>query len=97
MDEWSISSSSIVSLTFAANAWHLLQLAGLLLRDIKDFWRAALLLSMLLYPTDIYSATSSFEFDKRREVYNMVEEAILGKGMVALCCSCSYLWISLNI
>ncbi|XP_027094747.1 tRNA nucleotidyltransferase cca2 isoform X2 [Coffea arabica] len=56
-------------------------LAGLLLRDIKDFWRAALLLSMLLYPTDIYSATSSFEFDKRREVYNMVEEAILGKGL----------------
>ncbi|XP_027149107.1 putative CCA tRNA nucleotidyltransferase 2 [Coffea eugenioides] len=56
-------------------------LAGLLLRDIKDFWRAALLLSMLLYPTDIYSATSSFEFDKRREVYNMVEEAILEKGL----------------
>ncbi|KAK2967010.1 hypothetical protein RJ640_003366, partial [Escallonia rubra] len=59
--------------------------AGLLLRDIKDFWRAALLLSTLLYPSELECPTRSaiehFELDKRREIIMMIEKEVLTLGL----------------
>ncbi|KAI3464382.1 hypothetical protein Pfo_021045 [Paulownia fortunei] len=60
-------------------------LAGLLLREIKESWRAALVLSLLLYPEDIGLGESlsseDTELNKRREFYNRVENAILEMGL----------------
>ncbi|CAI9113665.1 OLC1v1014308C1 [Oldenlandia corymbosa var. corymbosa] len=48
-------------------------LVGLLLRDMKDNWRLALVLSMLLISTaDIHSA---------QQMYKVVEDCILGQGL----------------
>ncbi|KAM7515278.1 hypothetical protein LguiA_004861 [Lonicera macranthoides] len=60
-------------------------LAGLLLREIKNFWRAALLLSTLIYPSNIDSTTNSpidhFELGKRRELFKKVEDKIINLGL----------------
>ncbi|KAJ8551178.1 hypothetical protein K7X08_000548 [Anisodus acutangulus] len=60
-------------------------LTGLLLREIKEFWRVALLLSMQLHPVDIVSSTSfsneNFELDKRSELFQTVENAITTLGL----------------
>ncbi|XP_073142305.1 tRNA nucleotidyltransferase cca2-like isoform X1 [Henckelia pumila] len=60
-------------------------LAGLLLREIKEFWRSALVLSILLYPTDIGLSGNSFsvvaELTYRRELFNRVENAIMELGL----------------
>lgn len=58
-------------------------LTGLLLRDIKEFWRAALLLSVLLYPDDIscLSESTPSELEKRIELFKKVEHEILNLGL----------------
>ncbi|OIT30577.1 PREDICTED: putative CCA tRNA nucleotidyltransferase 2 [Nicotiana attenuata] len=60
-------------------------LAGLLLREIKEFWRVALLLSMQLHPVDIVSSTSfsneNFELDKRSGLFKSVENAVGALGL----------------
>ncbi|GER27513.1 CCA-adding enzyme [Striga asiatica] len=60
-------------------------LTGLLLREIKEFWRAALVLSLLLYPADIgLSENLSVEYtelNERIEIYNSIEKAILEMGL----------------
>lgn len=59
-------------------------LAGLLLREIKEFWRAALVLSMLLRGAIIGCTTNSsnkYELDKKRELFNRIEKAILELGL----------------
>ncbi|KAL1831105.1 hypothetical protein DCAR_0101084 [Daucus carota subsp. sativus] len=58
-------------------------LIGLLLREIKDFWRPALLLSTILYYDDIDSS-SSFEqskLDKSIVLFNQVESAVTTQGL----------------
>ncbi|KAM7481311.1 hypothetical protein LguiB_005894 [Lonicera macranthoides] len=56
-------------------------LAGLLLQEIKGFWHAALLLSMLLYTMDVGSSTSAdsqIELDKRRAaLFRIIESKII--------------------
>ncbi|KAK4433624.1 hypothetical protein Salat_0525100 [Sesamum alatum] len=60
-------------------------LTGLLLREIKEFWRATLVLCLLLYPNDIGSSGSlsneNTELKERTELYDRVEKAIIGKGL----------------
>ncbi|KAK6116657.1 hypothetical protein DH2020_049591 [Rehmannia glutinosa] len=60
-------------------------LAGLHLREIKEFWHAALVLSLLLYPEDIGLSKSSSvedaELNNRRDLYNRIENAILEMGL----------------
>ncbi|KAK1371817.1 tRNA nucleotidyltransferase cca2 [Heracleum sosnowskyi] len=59
-------------------------LLGLFLREIKDFWRPALLLSTLLFYDDIDSTNSSFEhskLDKRILLFNQVEDAVTTQGL----------------
>ncbi|PIN09292.1 tRNA nucleotidyltransferase/poly(A) polymerase [Handroanthus impetiginosus] len=60
-------------------------LTGLVLRDIKEFWRAALVLSLLLFPEDIGSSKKLSIEDKKlqekRELFNRVENAILEMGL----------------
>lgn len=59
-------------------------LLGLFLREIKDFWRPALLLSTLLYYNDIDSTNSLFEnskLDKRIVLFNQVEDAVNTQGL----------------
>ncbi|KAL0437964.1 UNVERIFIED_CONTAM: CCA tRNA nucleotidyltransferase, mitochondrial [Sesamum latifolium] len=60
-------------------------LAGLLLREIKEFWRASLLLSLLLYPDDIGSSTNLSNEDtdlkERRELFHRVENTIMEMGL----------------
>lgn len=57
---------------------------GLVLREIKDFWRGALMLSLLLYPEDIClsnkSSSEDTELNERRELFHRVENAILEMG-----------------
>ncbi|XP_018490036.1 uncharacterized protein LOC108860673 [Raphanus sativus] len=48
-------------------------LTGFLLRDIKGFWRVALLISFLLYKDD---DGMSLDLDKRREFYLTIQETI---------------------
>ncbi|KAG8378419.1 hypothetical protein BUALT_Bualt08G0135400 [Buddleja alternifolia] len=60
-------------------------LSGLILREIKDFWRAALVLSLLLHPHDICSSTNlsneDTELNERGELFSRVENAILEMGL----------------
>ncbi|KAK4391217.1 tRNA nucleotidyltransferase cca2 [Sesamum angolense] len=60
-------------------------LAGLLLREIKEFWRASLLLSLLLYPDDIGSSTNLSNEDtdlkERKELFHRVENRIMEMGL----------------
>ncbi|KAM3397010.1 tRNA nucleotidyltransferase cca2 isoform X2 [Capsicum galapagoense] len=59
-------------------------LTGFLLREIKEFWRVALLLSMQLYPVDIVSTSFSndnFELDKRNGIFKEVENAVRTLGL----------------
>ncbi|GFP81377.1 cca tRNA nucleotidyltransferase mitochondrial [Phtheirospermum japonicum] len=60
-------------------------LTGLLLREIKGFWRGALVLSLLLYPEDIgLSKNLSIEdtkLNEKRELYHRIETAVLEMGL----------------
>ncbi|XP_031266869.1 tRNA nucleotidyltransferase cca2 isoform X1 [Pistacia vera] len=60
-------------------------LTGFLLREIKDFWRVALLMSTLLYPTDVDHTddilNEHFQLDKRRDLFEAVENAISKLGL----------------
>ncbi|XP_041012281.1 tRNA nucleotidyltransferase cca2 isoform X2 [Juglans microcarpa x Juglans regia] len=60
-------------------------LTGLLLREIKDFWRVALLLSTLLYPTDVdYTEDflkQHFQLAERKDLFKAVENAITELGL----------------
>ncbi|KAJ8562975.1 hypothetical protein K7X08_031427 [Anisodus acutangulus] len=61
-------------------------LTGLLLREIKECWRVALLLSMLLHPVDILSPSTSFsnerdEVEKRSVLFKTVENAVRTQGL----------------
>ncbi|XP_049344753.1 tRNA nucleotidyltransferase cca2 isoform X2 [Solanum verrucosum] len=60
-------------------------LTGLLLREIKEFWRVTLLLSMQLHPVDIVSSTSfsneNFELDKSSGLFKSVENAVRTLGL----------------
>lgn len=54
--------------------------AGLILREIKEFWRVALLASILLYPSEIEVANLSADqlgLEKRIETFKTVERKIL--------------------
>ncbi|XP_065881944.1 tRNA nucleotidyltransferase cca2 isoform X2 [Euphorbia lathyris] len=59
--------------------------AGILLREIKDFWRVALLIASMIYPTNADSTQDlldkKFELDKRRELFKTVEKAITELGL----------------
>lgn len=50
-------------------------LAGFLLRDIKDLWRLALLVSLLLCTDD--DMNLGFQVDKKREVYLTIQGTII--------------------
>ena len=61
-------------------------ITGFLLRDIKDFWRVALLTSLLLSTVDGMKEDQEighldFQLDMLREIYQTIEETIheLGK------------------
>ncbi|XP_062172773.1 tRNA nucleotidyltransferase cca2 [Alnus glutinosa] len=60
-------------------------LTGFLLREIKDFWRVALLLSTLLYPTDVDCTQDflkqHFQLDKRKDLFKTVEGAVIQLGL----------------
>ncbi|XP_051124533.1 tRNA nucleotidyltransferase cca2 [Andrographis paniculata] len=57
-------------------------LAGLLLRDIKEFWRPALMLSMLLYSgTGEEPRVEDIELNTRRDLYDRVEKALVEMGL----------------
>uniref|UniRef100_A0A453K8U6 Uncharacterized protein n=1 Tax=Aegilops tauschii subsp. strangulata TaxID=200361 RepID=A0A453K8U6_AEGTS len=57
--------------------------AGLILREIKGFWRVALFISTLVYP-EVGNASDSLskqdELDKRKERYISVERSIIDLG-----------------
>lgn len=56
---------------------------GLLLRQIKDFWRVALLISTLLHPKASHTCdtlNSHTELDRRREIFGKFESAITQLG-----------------
>ncbi|MFS8031825.1 hypothetical protein Hanom_Chr17g01550481 [Helianthus anomalus] len=56
-------------------------LLGLLLREIKDLWRPALLISTLLHNNDSSIEVIEVELDKRRQVFREVEQEILKLGL----------------
>ena len=62
----------------------LLTLAGLLLRQIKDFWRVALLMSTLLYPSTDLARDSNghLDLDRRKEIFLSVESTITELGLL---------------
>lgn len=57
---------------------------GFLLREMKDFWRVALLISMLSYPADVAFCEDSSDGHQnsimKGEVFKSVEKAILRLG-----------------
>lgn len=58
-------------------------LIGLLLREIKDFWRVALLVSILLH-TDVSEHESSgkdIQLEKRQETFKLVKDVISKLGL----------------
>lgn len=61
-------------------------LTGMVLREIKEFWRIALLLSLLLHPVDIVSSSTNFsnenvELEKRSRLFKIVENAVMKLGL----------------
>ncbi|CAI9100315.1 OLC1v1037288C1 [Oldenlandia corymbosa var. corymbosa] len=56
-------------------------LVGLLLGQIKDNWRPALVLSMLLTSSLVHSDVTSVELDLSKELYKVVEDWIVRKGL----------------
>ncbi|KAJ6360676.1 hypothetical protein OIU77_004650 [Salix suchowensis] len=58
---------------------------GFLLLEVKEFWRAGLLLSTLLYPSDTDSTQDflekQFELDRRRDLFKAAEDAIVNLGL----------------
>ncbi|KAJ4701094.1 CCA tRNA nucleotidyltransferase [Melia azedarach] len=60
-------------------------LTGFLLREIKDFWRVALLTSTLLYPTDVDHTddilNKRFELDSKRDLFQAAEDTITKLGL----------------
>ncbi|KAJ6433608.1 hypothetical protein OIU84_017327 [Salix udensis] len=58
---------------------------GFLLLEVKEFWRAGLLLSTLLYPSDTDSTQDflekQFELDRRRDLFKAAEDAIVNQGL----------------
>ena len=58
--------------------------AGLLLREIKDFWPVALLLATLLYPANVdYTEdllNRRFELEKRKELFDVAYNEIVKLG-----------------
>ncbi|MBA0624028.1 hypothetical protein Godav_009438 [Gossypium davidsonii] len=63
-------------------------LTGFLLREIKDFWRVALLISTLLYPTGTECSQDiidkHFQLDKRKNIFVSVDNAIVKLGISIL-------------
>nr|GLL44033.1 putative CCA tRNA nucleotidyltransferase 2 [Ipomoea trifida] len=55
-------------------------LIGLLLREIKEFWRVSLVLSMLLYPTNV-DTEENIELEKRSKLFKTIENDILNLGL----------------
>ncbi|XP_076893926.1 tRNA nucleotidyltransferase cca2-like [Bidens hawaiensis] len=56
-------------------------LLGLVVREIKDFWRVALMLSTLLHDKGSCFEVDERELGKRRQVFKVVEEEILKLGL----------------
>nr|XP_029145461.1 putative CCA tRNA nucleotidyltransferase 2 isoform X2 [Arachis hypogaea] len=57
-------------------------LTGFLLREIKDLWRVALLVSILLHPIGINDTEDeSSQLHKRRDLFNTVESSIIKLGL----------------
>ncbi|PQP94027.1 putative CCA tRNA nucleotidyltransferase 2 [Prunus yedoensis var. nudiflora] len=60
-------------------------LTGFLLRELKDFWRVALLMSTLVYPCNIDCTedllNKNFELERRRSLFKAAEDAILKLGL----------------
>ncbi|GAB2287286.1 hypothetical protein Dimus_021666 [Dionaea muscipula] len=58
--------------------------AGLLLREIKDFWQVSLLVCTLLYPVGIEhgpSGKNDVNLDKRRDLFKLAEDVIIQLGL----------------
>ncbi|KAL0333916.1 UNVERIFIED_CONTAM: CCA tRNA nucleotidyltransferase, mitochondrial [Sesamum angustifolium] len=55
-------------------------LAGWVLREIKEFWRAALVISLLLYGNDVGLSNKETELKECGELFKRVENAILEKA-----------------
>lgn len=65
-------------------------MSGFLLREIKDFWRVALLTSLLLSTVDGMNEGQDiglldFQLDKMRESYLTIEETIRELGKLLVC------------
>ncbi|XP_061366581.1 tRNA nucleotidyltransferase cca2-like isoform X1 [Gastrolobium bilobum] len=57
-------------------------LTGFLLRELRDFWRVALLISTILHPIDINSIEDEpSQLGKRRDLFNTVENSIIKLGL----------------
>ncbi|CAK7324841.1 unnamed protein product [Dovyalis caffra] len=57
---------------------------GILLREVKEFWRVGLLIATMLYPSDADSTQDffdkQFQLDKRRDSFKAAEDAIIKLG-----------------
>lgn len=54
---------------------------GFLLREIKDFWRVALLISILLHPIDVSDTEDEYSrLGKQRDLFKAVENSIIKLG-----------------
>ncbi|POO03021.1 hypothetical protein TorRG33x02_010820 [Trema orientale] len=58
-------------------------LTGFLLRDIKKFWRLALLMSTLLYEIDSTEdlLSKSFQLDKLKDIFKAAESTVIELGL----------------
>ncbi|CAI8604255.1 unnamed protein product [Vicia faba] len=57
-------------------------ITGFLLRDLKDFWRVALLMSIILHPIDITDSEDEHsQLEKRRDLFIAVENSITKLGL----------------
>ncbi|CAI0554435.1 unnamed protein product [Linum tenue] len=70
--------------SFSSTPYSLL-IAGFVLREVKDLWRIALLISTMLHPSDLASSSKEDngkpELDKRKDLFKAAEAAILELGL----------------
>ncbi|KAK4279735.1 hypothetical protein QN277_011463 [Acacia crassicarpa] len=61
-------------------------LTGFLLRELKDYWRVALLISTLVHPIDTGDAKDEhLQLCKRRDLFKTLENSIIKLGLENIC------------
>ena len=77
---------------------HMRIYAGFLIRELKEYWRVALLISTLVHPIDIGDTEDEhLQLCKRRDLFNTLENSIIKLGELTLSFHSCYICSSVSL